>query len=133
MFRYSLPYIRRNIIFYNTFGASLWRCWRASPRLILRIIYCMKLAWLLLVAITCSFTVALRNSLQPIGNRKMGVLPKTMKTEELHAAKCVTLTFASSDSSPPLVTETNVISGRELLATNPGPFGTLLFVVRRPG
>lgn len=90
----------------------------------------MKLAWLLLVAITCSFTVALRNSLQPIGNRKMGVLPKTMKTEELHAAKCVTLTFASD---PPLVTETNVISGRELLATNPGPFGTLLFVVRRPG
>lgn len=53
-----------------------------------------------------------------------------MKTEELHAAKCVTLTFASD---PPLVTETNVISGRELLATNPGPFGTLLFVVRRPG
>jgi hypothetical protein len=97
----------------------------------------MNLGLLLLVAITCSFTVALRNSVQPTvvnnNNRKMGVLPKSMKTEELHAANCVTLTFASSDSSPPLVTETNVISGREVLTTNPGPFGTLLFVVRRPG
>jgi len=131
LLRYLLIRIRLDLeasSSHKTFGASLWRCWRASQKRIID--YCMKLAWLLLVASTCSFTAALRNSLQPIGNRKMGVLPKTMKTEELHAAKCVTLTFASD---PPLVTETNVISGRELLATNPGPFGTLLFVVRRPG
>ena len=130
MFRYSLPYIKEEHHLLQHFWRVSLAMLASIPKIILRIIYCMKLAWLLLVAITCSFTVALRNSLQPIGNRKMGVLPKTMKTEELHAAKCVTLTFASD---PPLVTETNVISGRELLATNPGPFGTLLFVVRRPG
>lgn len=91
----------------------------------------MNLALLFVAITTCSFTVALRNSVQSIvSNRKMGVLPKTMKTEELNAAICVPLTFVSDS---PLVTETNVITGREVLATNPGPFGTLLFVVRRPG
>ena len=52
-----------------------------------------------------------------------------MKTKELLTAALVTLQFGTD----PLVTETSVISGREVLATNPGPLGTLLFVVRRPG
>ena len=56
-------------------------------------------------------------------------LPQTMKTEDLHGATLVSLTFATD----PLVEETDVFTGREVLTTNAGTVGSLLFVVRRPG
>jgi len=57
------------------------------------------------------------------------MIPKTMKTADLNEATLVSLKFASK----PLVEETDVITGHELLTTNPGAVGTLVFVVRRPG
>ena len=52
-----------------------------------------------------------------------------MKTEDLHRATLVSLKFATD----PLVEETDVFTGREVLTTNAGTVGSLLFVVRRPG
>ena len=56
-------------------------------------------------------------------------LPQTMKTGDLHRATLVSLKFATD----PLVEETDVFTGREVLTTNAGTVGSLLFVVRRPG
>ena len=56
-------------------------------------------------------------------------IPKTMKTADLHEATLVSLKFGTD----PLVEETDVFTGREVLTTNPGAVGTLVFVVRRPG
>lgn len=56
-------------------------------------------------------------------------LPQTMKTEDLLGATLVSLKFATD----PLVEETDVFTGREVLTTNSGTVGSLLFVVRRPG
>ena len=58
------------------------------------------------------------------------MIPKTMKTAVLHAATLVSLKFGSD---PPLVEETDVFTGKEVLTTDPGAVGTLVFVVRRPG
>ena len=41
----------------------------------------------------------------------------------------VSLNFGSD----PLVEETDVFTGQEVLTTDPGSLGTLVFVVRRPG
>lgn len=57
------------------------------------------------------------------------MIPKTMKTEDLHKATLVSLKFGKD----PLVEETGCLTGRELLTTNPGSVGTFVFVVRRPG
>lgn len=57
------------------------------------------------------------------------MIPKTMKKEDLHAATLVTLKFGSD----PLVEETDVSTGREVLTASAGPVGALAFVVRRPG
>lgn len=57
------------------------------------------------------------------------MIPKTMKTEDLHKATLVSLKFGKD----PLVEETGCLTGRELLTTNPGFVGTFVFVVRRPG
>ena len=47
----------------------------------------------------------------------------------LHEATLISIKFGSS----PLVEETAVFKGREVLAANSGTCGTLAFVVRRPG
>ena len=52
-----------------------------------------------------------------------------MKTEDLHEATLVSLKFGSD----PLVEETDVFTFKEVLTTDPGTAGTLVFVVRRPG
>jgi len=57
------------------------------------------------------------------------MIPKTMKTAALHGAALVSLKFGSES----LVEETDVFKGQEVLASNTGSVGTLVFVVRRPG
>jgi hypothetical protein len=57
------------------------------------------------------------------------MIPETMNTDDLHEATLVSVKFGSD----PLVEETDVFTGREVLTTNPGSVGTLVFVVRRPG
>jgi hypothetical protein len=57
------------------------------------------------------------------------MIPETMKTHDLHEATLVLVKFGSV----PLVEETDVFTGREVLTTSPGAVGTLVFVVRRPG
>ena len=56
-------------------------------------------------------------------------IPKTMKTEDLQKATLVSLKFGTD----PLVEEIDCLTGRELLTTDTGDVGTLVFVVRRPG
>ena len=57
------------------------------------------------------------------------MIPKTMITAVLHEATLISIKFGSS----PLVEETAVFKGREVLSTHSGSLGTLAFVVRRPG
>lgn len=57
------------------------------------------------------------------------MIPETMKTADLHEATLVRLKIGGD----PLVEEVDVCAGREVLTMNPGPLGTLVFVVRRPG
>ena len=58
------------------------------------------------------------------------MVPKTMKTAALFAAALVEIEFKKE----PLVEETGVITGREMLTKNAaGPLGSFVFVVRRPG
>ena len=57
------------------------------------------------------------------------MIPGTMKTHDLHEATLVSVKFGSV----PLVEETDVFTGREVLTKSPGSVGTLVFVVRRPG
>ncbi len=57
------------------------------------------------------------------------MIPETMKTHDLHEATLVSVKFGSD----PLVEETDVFTGREVLTSSPGSLGTLVFVVRRPG
>jgi hypothetical protein len=58
----------------------------------------------------------------------MALLPKTMKLAALNEAALVSLKFAKD----PLVEETDVCTGKELLSKS-GTVGSLVFVVRRPG
>ena len=57
------------------------------------------------------------------------MIPKTMKTGDLLEATLVSLKFGSD----PLVDETDVFKGQEVLSANTGAVGTIVFVVRRPG
>jgi len=52
-----------------------------------------------------------------------------MKTADFHKATLVSLKFDTDT----LVEEIDVFTGKEVLTTDPGPIGTLVFVVRRPG
>lgn len=58
------------------------------------------------------------------------MIPETMKTHDLHEATLVSVKFGSD----PLVEETDVFTGREVLTSSSSDsLGTLVFVVRRPG
>jgi hypothetical protein len=57
------------------------------------------------------------------------MIPETMKTHDLHEAALVSIKFGSD----PLVEETDVFTGREVLTSSSDSLGTLMFVVRRPG
>lgn len=57
------------------------------------------------------------------------MIPETMKAADLAEATLVSLSFCSG----PLVKETDVATGREVLTSDPDSVGTLVFVVRRPG
>jgi len=57
------------------------------------------------------------------------MIPKTMKTADLHEATLASLEFGDD----PLVKATGVVKGQEVLTTDPGSLGSLVFVVRRPG
>lgn len=59
----------------------------------------------------------------------MTKIPNTMKTSDLHQAKLVELKFGDNDK----VEEVGVTTGKEVVTSNPGKLGTLVFVVRRPG
>lgn len=57
-----------------------------------------------------------------------------MKTKDLHEARLTSLQFSDNDPpASPLVKETDVLTGKEVLARHSGPVGTLAFVVRRAG
>ena len=55
--------------------------------------------------------------------------PSNILLHGIFGVQLVLLQFGSD----PLVEETDVCTGREMLTTNPGSLGTLVFVVRRPG
>ncbi|KAL3823371.1 hypothetical protein ACHAXA_008866, partial [Cyclostephanos tholiformis] len=55
------------------------------------------------------------------------MIPETMKTHDLHEATLVSVKFGSD----PLVEETDVFTGREVLTSSPGSLGTLVFVARK--
>jgi hypothetical protein len=57
------------------------------------------------------------------------MIPKSMKTHDLHEARLVSIKFGRD----PLVEETDVFTGGEVLTTGPGSMGTLVFVVPWPG
>lgn len=57
------------------------------------------------------------------------MIPETMKKADLSEATLVSLSFCRG----PLVSETDVLKGREILTCDPATAGTLVFVVRRPG
>eukprot|EP00804_Cyclotella_cryptica_P031310 CCRYP_011120-RA/>CCRYP_011120-RA protein AED:0.08 eAED:0.08 QI:81/1/1/1/1/0.66/3/735/118 len=65
-----------------------------------------------------------------ITNKLIQMIPKTMKTSDLHEARLIQLQFNKDD---PPVEELNVFKGEEVLRENSGPMGSLCFVVRRPG
>jgi len=56
-------------------------------------------------------------------------VPPTMKKKDLFEAALVELKFATD----PLCTENDAVTGREMLTNSPGPLGSFVFVVRRPG
>lgn len=78
----------------------------------------------------CAGRTAEKDGSARIGSKpNTNMIPDTMKTADLHEATLVSLKIGGD----PLVEELGVCTGREVLTINPGPLGTLVFVVRRPG